>query len=781
MHGRCTTSQFDNVVLEAVDKHLQRVSINIAGQVQGVGFRPFVYHLARNLNLTGFVCNNAGGVQIEIQGSKANIKQFSSQLKTNTPPLAKIDAVKQCDIELLERSQSFVIKHSLGGPVQTSVTPDTAVCERCLRELFDKTDRRFRYAFTNCTYCGPRYTITSQLPYDRPNTSMAPFPLCPTCKQEYKDPGNRRFHAQPNACPACGPKLSLSDAKGKPLEVSDVITTTIEKLAAGHIVAIKGLGGFHLACDAKNFEAVQKLRQRKNREEKPFAVMATNVASIKSWAFISQQEIKLLTSNQRPIVLLRKKKLCDDVFKSVAPGIDWLGVMLPYSPLHYLLFHQAAGRPEGNQWLEQAQDLALVMTSANPGGEPIVTGNEEAIQRLGNIADFIVSHDRNIVTRCDDSVIRLTGESSQFLRRARGYTPRGIQLASEGPSILACGAWFKNTVCVTRGSQAFVSQHIGDLDNRATCELLEETVNHLLDVLEIKPDIVVRDYHPDFFSSQFATQFATTHNLPLVKVQHHHAHVAAVVAERKLSQPVLGLALDGVGLGDNDEIWGGEMLLVDGKNYQHLGRLKPLPLPGGDKAAREPWRMAASALHLLGRSEEIEKRFHFSATSTVKQMLANNTNTPYTSSAGRWFDAAAGLLGLKPIMKYEGQAAMLLEGLANRYGSLPAIEYGFSIDGDNQLDLLPILNRILEIEDQQYAAALFHSAMIRGLATWVKQAADAHKIKNIVFSGGCFLNNILSNELNSILNQVGMRIWQAEKVPPNDGGISLGQAWIAMQ
>ncbi|MFA7318544.1 MAG: carbamoyltransferase HypF [Sulfuricella sp.] len=768
-------------------------SIRVRGQVQGVGFRPFVYRLACELGLAGWVRNDGDGVEIAVQGERTAISGLLRRLKSDAPPLARVTAVEATENAAFSPLQGFSIQESQAGPARTGIAPDTATCPACLAELFDPAGRRYRYPFINCTGCGPRYTITRHLPYDRPYTSMAGFPLCPACNQEYRDPETRRFHAEPNACPVCGPRLSMRDAAGRIIGTQDVIAASVSLLKAGKILALKGLGGFHLVCDARNAESVATLRKRKQREEKPFAVMAANPLSLKSLVQMSEAETGLLQTSERPIALLRKQPGCDDALPDIAPGIAWLGAMLPYTPLHYLLFHEAAGKPSGTAWLEQPQELLLVVTSANPCGEPLVIDNDEALARLEGIADAFVLHDRDIVARCDDSVVRnataVTLHTSpftlhspfQFIRRARGYTPRAILLPRSGPSVLACGGWFKNTICLTRGNEAFVSQHLGDLDNASTCEALEETVAHLMNVLEIQPEIVAHDLHPDFHSSRFAVEFATERGIPAVVVQHHHAHIAAVLAEHGIDEPALGLALDGVGLGTDGTAWGGELLRLEGGRFERLGHLAQLQLPGGDRAAREPWRMAASALHQLGRGEEISRRFAMPAAAMLCQMLDKGVNTPSTSSCGRLFDAAAGLLGIRDTASFEGKAAMLLEGLAETHGAVAPMHNGYSLAADSQLDFLPLLGALAGNPGAAYGAALFHATLANGLAAWVLQATQRSGITIVALGGGCFLNAILSRNLRDALSEAGLRVLEAHKVPPNDGGLSLGQAWVAMQ
>ena len=740
------------------------------GAVQGVGFRPFVYRIALELGLAGWVFNDAEGVSIEVQGPLAALARFERRLRSDAPPLARVEQLEAVHRPRIERESGFRIVASRGGRVTTAIPPDTATCSDCLAELFDPADRRHRYAFINCTQCGPRYTLTRALPYDRAQTSMAAFAQCPACLREYTDPGNRRFHAEPNACPVCGPALALVDAAGRPID-GDAITATIALLRRGQIVAVKGLGGFHLACDARDAEAVVRLRQRKQREEKPFAVMAPDLDTALRWVHASADEQALLQSPERPIVLLPMRPDRADPLAGVAPGLNVLGVMLPCTPIQFLLGHEAP-------------DLLLVMTSANPGGEPLVTGNGEAQRRLQGIADALLLHDRDIVARCDDSVLRLgASRRPQFIRRARGWTPRPIKLPQAGPPVLATGAWLKNTVCLTRGDEAFLSPHLGDLDNAATCGALVEMVGHLCAVLDVQPQAVAHDRHPDFFSTRFALQLAAEHALPSFAVQHHHAHVAAIAADHGVQDALLGLALDGVGLGDDGGAWGGELLRVDGAACQRLGHLAPIALPGGDAAAREPWRMAAAALHGIGRGQEIEARFgHRPAAGAVAQMLARGLRCPPTTSLGRWFDAAAGLLRVREASAYEGQAPMLLEALAAAHPSAgaQALRELVRVDADGTLDPWPLIARLADETDAPRGAALFHHALADGLARWVAQAAAATGLKRVALGGGCFLNALLTSLLVPRLAMHGLVALEAQQAPPNDGSIALGQAWVAI-
>lgn len=756
-----------------------RYRLRVLGQVQGVGFRPFAYRLATELGLGGWVRNDGRGVDMEVQGLVPDLERLILDLRLKAPPLARVEGIEVREIAPRPACPNFLIEKSRTGMVRTGVSPDAAVCDACLEELFDPADRRYRYPFINCTHCGPRYTIIGALPYDRPNTSMAGFGLCLQCRREYGEPLDRRFHAEPVACPACGPQLALHDGEGRALAVPDVLAAALGLIRAGRTLAVKGLGGFHLVCDARQGEAVARLRAAKIRAEKPFAVMAANRASLTPWVHCDDQAALLLESTARPIVLLPKGPGCDVAFPGVAPGLAWLGVMLPYTPLHYLLFHEAAGRPRGMAWLRQPQDLVLVCTSGNPGGEPLVTDNDGAFRRLHGLADAYVVHDRGILVRCDDSVLQSNRGAPVFIRRARGYAPAPIKLPASGPSVLALGGVLKNTICLTRGDEAFVSQHLGDLDNVAACTALEETVEHLLGVLDIRPERVAHDLHPDFHSSRFALAFAAAHGLPAVAVQHHHAHIAAVMAEHGLRGYCLGLVLDGVGLGGDGTPWGGELLRVEEGGFQRLGQLRPLALPGGDRAAREPWRMAASALHALGRGSEIIHRFPHEGAEVVVRMLERGINAPSTSSAGRLFDAAAALLGVKDCANFEGQAAMLLEGLALRRGRVTPLAGGYMLEESGTLDLLPLLDHLADLDDPAFGAALFHATLVRGLVEWAAQASARSGIRRVALGGGCFVNIILRTAVRKGLEEAGLEVFEARRLPPNDGGLSLGQAWVA--
>ena len=756
--------------------------IRVSGQVQGVGFRPFVFKLANELGLAGWVRNDSEGVEIAVEGERPQVMRLIERLQSEPPVLAKVEKVTHDLAQITSGFHGFSITDSKAGKVLTGIAPDMAICPDCLAELFDPVDRRYLHPFINCIHCGPRYTLTANLPYDRVNTSMAKFKQCSVCQVEYDTPTTRRFHAQPNACPECGPRLSLFDAQWQPVTIKNPIAAAAKHIQSGKVVAVKGVGGFHLVCDARIAATVTKLRSGKQREEKPFAVMVLNQASASLYATLSNTEMCLLQSAERPIVLLRKSSSCDAELLGIAPGLTNIGLMLPYTPLHFLLFHELLGKPDGTDWLKQATPMALVMTSANPGGEPLVKDDTEARESLSGLAEAFLTHDRDILHRCDDSVMKWQGKAQTFVRRARGFTPRRIKLPITGPSILACGAWLKNTVCLTRGDEAFVSQHIGDLDHAGTRKMLEETVAYLSEILDVQPQAVAHDLHPDLYSTLFAQEYAALRDVPLIAVQHHHAHIAAICAEHRITEPVLGLALDGVGLGTDGSAWGGELLQVDGAKCERLGHLTSLMLPGGDRAAREPWRMAAAALFDMDRGNEIVRRFPDQAgAAMVRNMLKSQLNCAPTSSMGRWFDAASGLLGVSEIQGYEGQAAMLLQGLAEHHGKVEALTLGYLHTSENDLDLRPLLSVLADCKDAAYGAALFHATLVEGLCAWVQRAAGRTGISHIALGGGCFLNDILTQALTENLSEHGLHALTAQQLPPNDGGISLGQASIALQ
>lgn len=740
--------------MEAPRPH--RLRIRVKGAVQGVGFRPFVHSLARRSDLSGFVLNDADGVLAEVEGLELSV--FLTALRREHPPLARIDTVAVTRLPL-QGGRGFTIRQSIETGVGTTrLIPDTATCQSCLDELFDPASRFHLYPFVTCTDCGPRFTITRQRPYDRGNTSMAAFDLCADCAADYGSPANRRFHAETIACAACGPGLSHSMAE---------IATA---LAQGQIVALKGLGGFHLLCDATNETAVRALRLRKLRPEKPLAIMVANAASAAHFGDPTLAELVLLRDAARPIVLVR---LRDGLAASIAPKLDRVGVMLPSVPVHHLLFHALAGCPEGKSWVAEPVPIALVATSANATGEPLIINHSDARRDLADIADMIVTHDRPILTRADDSVMFVIDGAPAYVRRSRGFVPEPIDLGQDGPVVLAVGAHLKATVCITRGREAFLSQHVGDLGSAQTLRSYFETARGMLAMLDILPELVACDLHPDYSS----TAFAEATGFPLLRVQHHVAHIAAVAAEHKLTGTVLGVALDGHGYGDDGGAWGGELILLNGGDWRRKGHLLPLAMPGGDRAAREPWRMGVAALVALGRGAEAAEVFpDISTAAPLSDFLVANPTNLATSSMGRLFDAAAALLGVCTHQSYEGQAAMELEAVVREPKRL---KNGFRIVG-TVLDFRPLLAGLLEPGlSARDGAELFHGTLVEGLTDWIGAAAAQTGQSRIVLGGGCLMNRILAENLTASLRAGGLEAWLPRAVPANDGGLSLGQAAMA--
>mgnify|MGYP003585132278 CR=1 FL=1 len=745
----------------------------ITGGVQGVGFRPFVYKAALLAGTTGQVRNSPEGVVIEIQGSPEELRAFEDGFNASIPPLARIVTWEREAIEPLDGEKEFSIVKSAGGVGhQVLISPDVATCDDCIADLRDPANRRHRYAFTNCTNCGPRYTITRSIPYDRATTSMACFPMCPDCLAEYENPLDRRFHAQPNACPVCGPRLWLTDRDGRTVaENGAAVERVAQELMSGRIVAMKGLGGFHLACDARNGESVALLRARKNRRDKPLAVMVRDLGAARVFCELSEAEERLLAGRERPIVLARGRR-----GRGLAPGLspdtDFLGLMLPYTPLHHVLFETLPATP-----------AALVMTSGNLSSEPICLGNREALRRLGGIADLFLLHDRDILIRCDDSVVRAADGGTQFIRRARGFTPAPVDLAQDGPVVLGTGPLLKNTLCLTKGRQAFVSQHIGDLENLEAYGFFREIAAHLADILQVRPTAVVHDLHPDFMS----TEYARTSGLPCLPLQHHYAHIHAVLAENRHVGPAIGLALDGTGLGDDGTVWGGEALLVDTDDLRHmrLGRFSQVMLPGGDAAAREPWRLARAYLHALGVTAPDAKPWpwlagHAAADRFVGQMLDRRLNSPLSSSCGRLFDAVAAMLGVCDRISYEGQAAIRLEAIQDKYGkdgyTCPMIEH----DGLVELDTLGLFAQVhAQWRDGEAAERIsrrFHLGLMNGLVGLCVRLAERYACTTVALSGGVMQNLTLASALPGRLEREGLTVLTHRALPPNDACISLGQA-----
>jgi hydrogenase maturation protein HypF len=731
---------------------IERFRLTVRGKVQGVGFRPYVFRFATALNLVGFVKNIGGGVMVEIQGEQN--KQFIDNIRKNSPPLAEVSSIEVEAIPEDPHASDFKILDSCRDQTNTHLPADMAICDQCVNDLFNKKSRFYLYPFVSCVHCGPRFSITYQLPFDRQTTAMQDFLFCASCLADYDDPKNRRFHAQPLACPTCGPSLSHS------------IEEIIHHIKAGNIIALKGMGGYQLICDATNEAAIETLRARKRRQFKPFAIMALNCLSVKEIALCGLGSEKLLTHGSRPIVLLPKSD--GHLPESIAPCLNHLGVMLPATPLHYLLFYGLAGFSDNVAWLDRREKNVLIVTSGNIHGQPLIKDDQD-IENLKEIADLIVSYNRKITTHVDDSVIKIINQSPAFIRRSRGFVPEPILLPEAIPSTLAVGGHLKNTICLTRGNEAFVSQHIGDMSHPKAIHYFHETIRYMQKLLNIKPQCIAYDLHPNFYS----TRFMQKHDLPTHGIQHHHAHLAAVAAECGLTEPILGLALDGYGYGADGSPWGGEMMLIKGFDYLHLGSLLPIPLPGGEQAVREPWRIAVGLLDKLGCRHEIAKRFIQYPTPIILEMISKNINTPLTSSCGRLFDAAAAMLGILCISEYEGHAAMMLESKVN----LPKVQPGGWLIEDSILNLLPLFLSLIEV-NQVEGANIFHGTLIAAFTDWVLKFARRQKIKKIVLSGGCFSNQILSEGLTHHLKAVGIQAYLPQKLPPNDGGISLGQAWI---
>lgn len=732
-----------------------RWRVLITGVVQGVGFRPFVYRLAYALQLTGWVRNDSQGVEIEIQG--AALAEFLNRLSAELPPLASISHVSYEAIPIQPTENHFQILPSTSGQGHTRIASDKAICKYCLEELFDSHSRFYQYPFINCSDCGSRYAFTEKLPYDRCQTTLRDFTACSACLADYRQPTHRRYHTEAITCADCGPQYTL--------RISDMA----KLLREGKILAIKGIGGYQLICDANQPEAVQKLRERKRRAAKPFAVMVLNTVSAASMVSMNSAVTDLLLSPARPIVLLPKKS---SSLEHIAPKLGTLGVMLPSTAIHYLLLNCLLNNPTGNEWLTQYCPITLVITSGNISGEPLIKDDFEATEKLQSIADVVIGHSLRIFTHVDDSVLAFNNRQPFFIRRARGFVPEPIELSEELPPILGLGGHLKNTFCITRDKEAFVSQHIGDLNNAASIRAYQDSLVHLLKLLGVTPDYVVHDLHPNYYTTQIAGQFAVPH----YSVQHHQAHMASVAAEHHCSELALGLILDGFGLGDNQQSWGGELFLYQNQNYRRLASLRPLAQPGGDRAASEPWRMAVSALYALGLEAEIPHRYsNIKYNQALLELLKRQTHCPPTSSCGRLFDAASALLGVCLFNHYEAQAAMQLEALVN---DPQILEGGWVInDVDNQLDLLPTLRHLLTC-DPIRGANVFHGTLAAALADWVITYAKKYTVKTVLLGGGCFLNGVLVNLLLPQLIMAGLNPLLPKQLPPNDGGISLGQAWL---
>jgi hydrogenase maturation protein HypF len=745
----------------------------LSGLVQGVGFRPFVYRLAHGLGLTGRVRNHAGGVTVEAFGPPRALAELERRLRSDHPPAAVVESLRAAPIPA-EPVAGFEIVES-GGPGErrVAIPPDLATCPACASEVADPADRRFGYAFTNCTDCGPRFTIALSVPYDRPATTMAGFDMCPACAREYGDPLDRRFHAQPNACPACGPRLALAARDGSPLTVPDPLAAAAAALREGQLLAVKGIGGFHLACDATSATAVATLRQRKRREEKPLAVMVRDLEAAGALASLDGPERALLSGVERPIVLCRRREGAP-LAPGVAPGSQLVGLMLPYAPLHHLLL-AAAGRP-------------LVMTSGNLSEEPIAFEDADALARLGGVADLFLLHDRPIAARCDDSVARVVAGRPLVMRRSRGYVPRPVRAGRRfARPVLAVGAQLKNACCIGRGEEATLGPHVGDLDDLATFGAFEAAVARLEAFLSVRPELLACDLHPLYLSSRWARQRAAALGVPLIEVQHHHAHAASSLAEHGLPGPALALCWDGTGLGTDGAAWGGELLLAWPDRFERLGTLRPLALPGGDRAIREPWRVALAALlDAFDGAPPLEALPLFRAVpqaelTVVRRMIAAGVNAPLAHGAGRAFDAAGALALARPVSRFEGQVAVALDQAAAEGAAVP---YPVEVTPGEpeQLDLRPVWRAlagdVAAGVPPGLVSARFHEALVQGAAGAVRRAAARVGRLPVLLTGGCFQNARLAE---GVLRELGgaFAVYLHAHVPPGDGGLALGQAVVA--
>lgn len=755
----------------------QGAVINIRGVVQGVGFRPFIYRLAIQHHLYGWVRNTSGNVEIEVEGKESEVNDFINKLKAQAPPQARIEQI-QITTSPVKGYENFKIYESEAQEgLYQLVSPDIATCQDCQKEIFDSTNRRFHYAFTNCTNCGPRFTIVEDIPYDRPKTTMRKFEMCPECEQEYHDPLDRRFHAQPNACPVCGPQLELANADGETVNCSDVIQRASQLLKEGNILAVRGLGGFQLACDATNPTVVNLLRKRKNRPSKPFAVMLSTLTETKKHCTVSVEEIRLLESTENPIVLVSWSKSRSDIVSDVAPNLNYLGVMLPYTPLHHLLLKEAG--------------IPLIMTSGNLSEEPIAKDNDEALTRLKGIADYFLLHNRDIYARYDDSVFMVEDNQPVALRRARGYAPYPIILPYHSRQIIACGAELKNTFCLTRDNHAFLSQHIGDMENEETLEHYENTVELYKRLFRIEPEMIACDLHPEYLPSKYALTISTEKKLPLVTVQHHHAHIVSCLAENKVESPVIGVAFDGVGYGTDGAIWGGEFLVADWHGFKRAGQFEYIPMPGGTAAIKKPYRMALGYIYsLLGDwilPDSIMPGLNPAEIGIIKKQVRQKINCPLTSSVGRLFDAVAAIAGVCQEIDYEAQAAIELEMLAtNSVDAKKPRIYPFNIEVENGVRIIrlkELLRTVIEDVIKKKAVSevslKLHNTIAKITAEMCQDIAKETGLQQVALSGGVFQNRLLLRLTLRQLKQVGFQVFTHHLVPCNDGGIALGQAVIA--
>jgi hydrogenase maturation protein HypF len=750
-----------------------RREIRVSGIVQGVGFRPYVYRLATELELTGAISNTSAGATIEIQGAAESVEAFVNRLPQEAPALARVIGIAIRELPCTGDNGFQILPSRANEPARTLISPDVAVCDDCLRELFDPANRRYLYPFINCTNCGPRFTIVRDIPYDRCRTSMAGFAMCEACLAEYGDPDNRRFHAQPNACWDCGPQLELLDSRGLHIETKDPLAEAARRLDMGQVLALKGLGGFHLAVDATNSFAVARLRERKHREEKPFAVMVPDLQTAERVCMLDDLGRAALLSRERPIVLLPKGDE-QSIAEAVAPRQAEFGLFLPYTPLHHLLF-AAGGFP------------ALVMTSGNLSEEPIASQNEEALERLAGIADLFLVHNREILVRCDDSVVRPRVGRVLQLRRSRGYVPAAISWPEKLPPVLAVGGELKNTICLTRGRLAFLSQHIGDLENAQSFEFFREAVEHLSRVLEIEPQIIAYDLHPEYLSTKWALE---QQGILRIGVQHHHAHIASCMAENGITGKVIGFALDGTGYGTDGNVWGGEALLADFTGFVRAAHFAYVPMPGGSAAIREPWRMAVGYLASHFGSEFLNWNLGFlrdldrKNVQMMLRMIEGSINCPLTSSCGRLFDAVAAVIGVRNSASYEAQAAIELEARAK--ASADPRAYSFELrrtDGCWEIGTHRLFEQIIEdlchTVSLQVISRRFHNGLVAVLVKLAQLLREESSLNRVCLSGGVFHNSLLCEALAGKLQDCEFEVFMHSQVPAGDGGLSLGQSIVA--
>ncbi|HKQ76511.1 MAG TPA: carbamoyltransferase HypF [Blastocatellia bacterium] len=751
-----------------------RVQILVRGVVQGVGFRPYIFSLARRRALRGQVVNNAAGVLIDVEGETTAVEQFINEIELGPPPLSRIESVERRDnLAPADYPEFRIAESESAGRKSVHIAADIGVCADCLRELFDSRDRRYRYPFINCVNCGPRFTIIEDVPYDRAKTTMREFVMCNECRAEYENPFDRRFHAEPTACAVCGPWLYLTDGNGRELETGDgAITRSRRLLLNGKILAVKGVGGFHLACDATNAEAVGRLRRKKYREDKPFALMAGSIEAIEEHCSVSTFERDLLLSERRPVVLLARRpgSSLSSRSSAVAPGLNSLGFMLPYAPLHYLLLENL--------------DRPLVMTSGNVSDEPICHEDRDALERLSKIADHFLLHDRRIHVRADDSVVCARGNKELILRRARGYAPHALKTPFKFErEILACGAELKNTFCLTRRDHAFISHHIGDLENLETLRSFERGIEHFKRLFNLRPEIIAHDLHPEYISTKYA--MALGDEMVKVGVQHHHAHIAGCMADNGVDGQVIGVAMDGLGYGTDGRLWGCEFFVAEYARAERVTHLEYAPMPGGAKAIREPWRMAAIHLQRALGDEAFDlnldfvKRMDRRAYATLRRMAERGVNSPETSSMGRLFDAVASLAGVRDVARYEGQAAIEFEMAAD-----PSQKSGYEFDCSGKIIkpspvIRGVVADLLRHVPTPVIAAKFHNAVASLIFQTARRIRAERGLHRVALSGGVFQNRLLLNRAMRLLKADGFEVLTHGRVPPNDGGVSFGQAVVA--